>query len=899
MKLVYDVGSVTEDDRPDAHDAEPADGYGSESRQRTVNWPLRSMLDSMPGAWYFVRPDASLAFVNEAAARALDYSRLELLSLRWIDITEASDAERFAEFWRSLPANEPTTFSTAQRRKDGSSFPVEVRASRIALDREELIVAYTVDLTERETTRELLVETQAQFNRILEQVPDLVFRVVLTPVPHFQFVSPNSLTILGYDAAELCGSGRLFEQIVHKDDRPSLLSAREGRAKGDSIVRFVHRDGHFIWMDVRSVQTVTPELAVRIEGIARDVSVELEHEQALEESVELLRSIIDHAPVIVWSLDRTGRFELSEGKGLDEVGLKPGQVVGQSVWDMYAGTPSILEATRRALLGESVDGTWDMGDVQFDYHYAPHFGPDGALAGATGVAVDVSRRHRAEQSNQQLLTAIEQAAEAVVVTDPKGRVVYVNPAYVRTSGYSKDRVEGHAWADFEIAHDAEFLGHLTNLLESGQDWSGRIRSRRENGSLFDEEATVSPIRTERGELHGCVAVKRDITRQIRWEEQLRQSQKMEAVGQLAGGIAHDFNNLLQIIHGNLELLSTQILGEYSQYLVDDISHASERASRLVGQLLAFSRKDSVEFVTLKLDRVIYALLGMLRRLLGEDIEVQWQAGPAIPHIRANAPQLEQVIVNLCVNARDAMPRGGLLKLSVAAKRHSGTKATDGAPANLSGVEEQYVVLTVEDGGEGMPAEVRERIFEPFFTTKGVGKGTGLGLATVYAIMERHGGFIEVSSELGRGTAFHLHFPGVEAQDAPSGAFRVTRTIEGKDRLLLVAEDDPQVRNLTARFLSRVGFRVMTARDGREAESLIREHEAALSGVVLDAIMPHLRGPDVYLRMRERGCTLPCLIVTGYDFQSLDPIPELQCALVLQKPFDGPKLYDRIAQLLDD
>jgi len=891
---------VTDLDDKNSGSSEPADGYASESRQRTVNWPLRSMLDSVPGAWFFIRSNGSLAFVNDAAARSLGYSRLELLSLDWTDITELVGSDNFRGFWSTLPTNEPTVLSTRQRRKDQSSFSVEVRASRILLDGEEVVVAYTVDLTDREVVRAKLVETEAQFARVLEQVNDLVFRLALENAPRFEFVSPNSLAILGYSADELMGSPELFDRVVHSSDRERMLACDNNCGQSGSAIRFLHFDGHFIWMDVRAARTLQADRVVRLEGIARDVTRELEHEQALEESVELLRSIIDHAPVIVWSLDRTGRFELSEGKGLNELGLAAGQVVGQSVWDLYAGSPSIIEATRKALAGEAVDGSWNIGSVHYEFHYAPHFGPNGEPAGATGVAVDVSRRNRAEHSNQQLLTAIEQAAEAVVVADPEGRVVYVNPAYVRTSLYSRDVVQGQPWSQFEIAEDEEFLDGLRALLASGQAWTGRIRSRRSNVTKFDEEATLSPIRGEHGELLGCVAVKRDITQQIRWEEQLRQSQKMEAVGQLAGGIAHDFNNLLQVISGNLELLSHQELGENAQHLVDDIAQASSRASNLVAQLLAFSRKDSIEFVTLRPNRVIFAMLDMLRRLLGEDITIHWETKPTVPHIRANVPQLEQVVVNLCVNARDAMPRGGRLRLSMSAKSHASIEAASiGTVVDRLRNAETYAVLTIEDDGDGMPDDVRQRIFEPFFTTKGVGKGTGLGLATVYAIMERHGGFIDVASVLGRGTAFHLYFPGVEPAETPSDTYNVSRSIEGKNRLILVAEDDPQVRNLTARFLTRVGFRVVTAIDGLDAEALIRKNEAALSAVVLDAIMPHLRGPDVYLRMRQRGCVLPCLIVTGYDFQSLDPLPELENALVLQKPFDGPRLFDKLAQLLDE
>jgi len=318
---------------------------------------------------------------------------------------------------------------------------------------------------------------------------------------------------------------------------------------------------------------------------------------------------------------------------------------------------------------------------------------------------------------------------------------------------------------------------------------------------------------------------------------------------------------------------------------------------MVSQLLAFSRKDPVKFVTLRLDRLVFALLDVLRRLLGEDIAVEWFTTSGVPYIRANATQLEQVVVNLCVNARDAMPQGGKIRISVTTESYS---TLPGNPlCDPTHPPEPYAVLTIQDTGEGMSPEVRARIFEPFFTTKSVGKGTGLGLATVYAILERHGGFIDVTSEPAQGTTFHLYFPTVEGQENASGTFKATRSVEGNERLVLVAEDDPQIRALTTKFLVRAGFRVVTATDGAEADVLITQHVNELSLVILDAIMPHLRGSDVYTKMRSRGLQIPCLFMTGYDFHSLDPIVELSHALVLQKPFNIRQLFDRIAQLLDD
>jgi PAS domain S-box-containing protein len=765
----------------------------------------------------------------------------------------------------------------------------------MSFDGEEVMVASIIDRSENEAKCTSLLAKQAELERYIGQVPDLVFRVAQEPSPHFEFMSPSSATLLGYPPGELLQNEAALNAVLHRDDRTYFLSGVRSEPDRRNVVRFLHRDGRVLWMVVQLTSDPRQCFSQSFEGVAHDITRQLEHEQALEETIELLHSVIDHAPVIVWSLDRHGQFELSEGKGLQSLRLASGRVVGQSVWDLYAPYPQIIEATKKALQGQVVDGTWDLGFVQFDFHYAPHFDNQGRPSGATGVAVDVTRRHRAEYANQQLLTAIEQAAEAVVVTDQRGCVNYVNPAYVRTSGYDRLQILGKPWKDCEISQELEFLATLEQVLSTGIAWSGRIHSKRATGAAFDEDVTLSPIRDHKEAILGAVAVKRDITDQLRWEEQLRQSQKMEAVGQLAGGIAHDFNNFLQIIRGNLELLINQPLDEYPQHLVDDISHATDRAAKLVRQLLAFSRKDPVEFVPLRLDRVIFALLGMLRRLLGEDIEIEWMAGKGSPHVRANAPQLEQVVVNLCVNARDAMPSGGRLRISIDNKPLAmslGLKGSDQAV-------EHYAVLAIQDNGEGMSAEVRQRIFEPFFTTKGSGKGTGLGLATVYAIMERHGGFIDVTSEPGAGTSFFLYFPLVEGKETPSGTFEVSRSVEGNNRLVLVAEDDPQIRNLTARFLARTGFRVVTAMDGAEADVLVERNSSELSLVILDAIMPHLSGSQVYRRMRARGSKIPCLIVTGYDFQSLDPIPDPEHTLVLQKPFDGRQLFDKLAQLLGE
>jgi nitrogen-specific signal transduction histidine kinase len=380
------------------------------------------------------------------------------------------------------------------------------------------------------------------------------------------------------------------------------------------------------------------------------------------------------------------------------------------------------------------------------------------------------------------------------------------------------------------------------------------------------------------------------------KNQTRRSQKLEAIGQLASGIAHDFNNLLQIIQGNVELLGQQELDPQSRDLVEDIAHASGRATQLVLQLLAFSREEPVEVVPVRIDRIVFALLGMLQRLLGEDIAIEWSSGASPLYVVANATQLEQVVVNLCINARDAMPSGGRLRISV---DREWTTRPPRSPGGQSTRSVPFAVLTIEDDGQGMTPEVKKRIFEPFFTTKAIGQGTGLGLSTVHAIVAHHGGFVEVDSAPGDGSRFRVHLPTVEAHETTSGTFPARPAIEGGGRLVLIAEDDRQIRNLTERFLKRSGFSVVTATNGREAEAMIVQYGSALSLVILDALMPHVRGPEICRRMRTDGNRIPCLIMTGCDRFMMDPIGDLENIAYLQKPFDGRQLFDRLSSLLDE
>jgi two-component system cell cycle sensor histidine kinase/response regulator CckA len=522
---------------------------------------------------------------------------------------------------------------------------------------------------------------------------------------------------------------------------------------------------------------------------------------------------------------------------------------------------------------------------------------DGRSNVIEGVARDVTQSHQAELSRRRLLAAIEQAAEAVVVTDGVGVVEYVNPAYRLTSGIAEQEALGKPWRELEVRKDQAFLRRLSAALGKGEVWQGRIRSVRTSGSRYDEDATLAPIRDDLGQQVGCVAVKRDVTERLALEDQLHQAQKLEAVGQLAGGIAHDFNNLLHVIQGHTHMMQALELDGFPQEselmeMLGEVDKAAERAAGLVRQLLAFSRKGGAEFSEVRLDELLASLHGCLQRLLGEHNQLMLSNDAGSVTILGNRAQLEQMITNLCINAKDAMRPGGYL--------HIGLSTTSRAelPTLFRGrSDETYVRLTVRDDGAGMTRDVQRRLYEPFFTTKQPGEGVGLGLATVYAVVQSHLGFIDSTSTRGKGTTFNVYLPRADGYDSRRPGSR--ERVEGRGRLVLVAEDEPAVLQLTSCYLRQAGFEVIMATNGPEAERLLDERGSEIALAVLDAVMPGFGGQGVHQAMKDRNITAPVVFVTGYDYQTLAGASAEDRVAMLQKPFGQRELLDQVTLLLGE
>jgi PAS domain S-box-containing protein len=514
------------------------------------------------------------------------------------------------------------------------------------------------------------------------------------------------------------------------------------------------------------------------------------------------------------------------------------------------------------------------------------------------LEAEVRERKGAEQQNLLLAQTLKSARDCISVTDLQNRILFVNQALLDTYGYSESEMLGQGPQLFRPAktvpdpeQDAVFQGTLRG------EWHGEVVNRRKDGTEFTVELWTSVVRDRTGAPTAMVGVARDITARKQLEEQFRQVQKMDAVGQLAGGVAHDFNNILAAMMMNLDLLQeVPNQGREIHEGLTDLETQTRRAASLTRQLLMFSRRSVLEMQVLNLNEVVDNLLRMLGRLLGEHIRLIFDQSPHRPHVEADAGMLEQVVMNLAVNARDAMPRGGRITFTTGTLE-IGLEPEGTPPRRPAG---RYVQLSVSDTGCGMEEATLKRIFEPFFTTKEPGKGTGLGLATVHGIVAQHRGWVEVESSVGQGTTFKVILPattkGLPGSSAPA---EKDGFIRGRETILLV-EDEGSVRQMAARVLRQLGYPVLEAGNGQEAMKVWQEQAGQIDLLLSDMVMPEgLTGMDLAEKFQQDKPSLRIILSSGYTVEMVGQgRPTAKGFVYLQKPYHVEELSRVVRDCLD-
>ena len=486
----------------------------------------------------------------------------------------------------------------------------------------------------------------------------------------------------------------------------------------------------------------------------------------------------------------------------------------------------------------------------------------GHAARLVGTHTDISERKEFEEKHQRLITAVEQSAESIVITNAEGVINYVNPAFEKITGYKRDEVLGHKPSLLKSGRQSRsFYGGMWQELNAGRIWKGRLINRKKEGSHYIEEATISPIRNPKQEITGYVAVKRDVTHEVELEKRFNQSQKLEAIGTLAGGIAHDFNNILQAILGYAELALGEAQGQQQlQSPLKEVIKAGRRAADLVAQILAFSRQDDQEQQPMRLQPVIKEALKLLRGTLPSTIEIRSYIKADCGPVMADPSQMHQVILNLCTNSFHAMrAEGGLLEVRLE-ELPLPVEFTQ-PPQNLR--PGRYVCLSVKDNGYGMSADTLERAFEPYFTTKEKGEGTGLGLATVHGIVRSHHGAIHVCSAEQAGTAITIYLP-LCSQPMNVGFAEAETPIPTGSGVILFVDDEESIVNMGCEALSRLGYTVHGFASSEAALAFFEKEPYRIDAVISDQTMPKLTGIDLARRLLAIRPELPVILCSGFS-----------------------------------
>lgn len=504
-----------------------------------------------------------------------------------------------------------------------------------------------------------------------------------------------------------------------------------------------------------------------------------------------------------------------------------------------------------------------------------------------------------EESLRKLSRAVEQSADTVLVTDRRGVIEYVNPAFEALTGYGREEVRGATPRILKSGEQApETYQAMWKTLLAGNAYRGILVNRKKNGELYYVEESICPVRDAAGSITHFIANGRDLTDRLRLEAQLLQSQKMDAIGHLAGGVAHDFNNLLTIITSYAELSLDSVPPDSSVgSKLQEILLAARRAAELTRQLLAFSRKQPQALRVADLNQVIARIAKTLPRLIGEDIDFTFLRGEGLGRVRVDPLQIEQVLMNLAANARDAMPQGGHLRIETSNMNPDGDYI-DRKPAVIAAG--RYALITVSDDGTGIPRQHLPHIFEPFYTTKPEGQGTGLGLATVYGIVKQNKGFIWAYSEPSMGTVFKIYLPCVSEPESANELqeTRKTSAARGSETVLLV-EDEQAVRDATSEFLKLQGYTVLEAKDGLDALTVAKGHLSRIHLLITDVVMPNMSGGELAKELTQVRPDTRLLFVSGYAGKTVldHKVVDLETNF-LQKPYTLKQLSLKIWAALE-
>jgi two-component system, cell cycle sensor histidine kinase and response regulator CckA len=792
--------------------------------------------------------------------------------------------------------------------KDGSRKTVLFRPVQLASGEHLMTCA---DVTEQKCAERALEEHVSMMEAILEKAADgicVCHNIEEFPYVRFTHWNPRMTEITGYTMEAINQSG--WYQTMYPD--PGLRQAateRMARMRGGDDIRaeewmVTTQSGIQRQLSISSSMIKQEDGRTYVLAIMQDVTERKMSEELLRESEATLRTLLQAAPIGIGQVSADRTLGWTNHLLCTMLGYSREELDGKSARILYENEEEFLRVGRekhpdviRTGTG-SVETSFQRKDgTTFDVLLSSSSVFPGDLShGMVFTAMDITERKRSKQQLKRLGAAVESAGETIVVTDPAGSIIYVNPTFEEITGYSRQEAQGKNPRILKSGkHDQAFYREMWDTLLAGQVWRGRLTNKKKDGTLYEETATISPIKDKSGRTVNYVAVKRDVTGEAMLQKQLLHAQKMEAIGTLAGGIAHDFNNLLQAILGYSDLLLMKKgSGDPDRQRLEVIQHAARDGADLVSRILTFSRKVEAKARPIDLNEEICRVESLLRRTVPKMIKIKLVLADGLRIIDADPAQIEQLLLNLAVNAQHAMRDGGDLLIETS----NVSLSDEYLQTHLGAQPGHYVLLTVSDTGVGIEPGVLDRIFEPFFTTKTNGEGTGLGLSMVHGIVAHHGGYIRCYSEPGRGTSFRIYFP-VSAGELVSD-LTLTREMPafGTETILLV-DDDDRVSEMGRQMIEMGGYRVIVARSGEEALEVYVGQRDEIALVILDLIMAGMGGNRCLEELLRIDPHVRVLVASGYSSNGLAHDEKGRGARgFVSKPYDAKDILGAIRQVLD-
>jgi PAS domain S-box-containing protein len=713
-------------------------------------------------------------------------------------------------------------------------------------------------------------------------------------------------------------SGRLEDAVtrIHPEDRARVGAAIQRVLAGGTDYaaqyRLVRPDGTICWIEAYGV-VVRSDSSIHMLGMGIDVTNLKKAQQSGRESEEKYLLLLNSVAEGIYGLDLEGRCTFCNPACLRLLGYQaPEDLLGKNMHALLHltradGTPyseedsEIYAAVRAGETSHVAEALqWRADGTSFlaaYWSYPMH--KEGALVGAVVSFLDISDQKRTEQalrgSEEKYRELVENATYGIYRSDREGNFLDLNPALVAMLGYSSKAELMTRNLDSDIyENSADRVSTLKMYETNGRVDSVEVNWKRKDGKTISVRVSGRQVRRKDGQVEHFEVIAEDITERRNLEAQLRQAQKMEAVGLLVGGISHDFNNYLSIILGNTDLLLEKIQSGKLQHYAAEIKKATHRATQLTRQLLAFSRKQVLYPALLDLNAVVGDIVKILRRIIGEDVQIVIEAEANLASIRADHGQVEQILMNLATNSRDAMPNGGKFIVRTV-NAELGPDDVARHPYVRPG---RYVRLSVSDTGQGMNEEVRSRAFEPFFTTKPQGRGTGLGLATVYGVVKQSGGYIWVQSALGEGTTFDIYLPRVdEVAPALIGGLEGREEYPRGTETVLLLEDEESLREVTCEELTAGGYSVLQAGRGDQVIEMAQQYEGPIHLIISDVVLPDMNGPSAVARVQALHPEVKALFVSGYAEVPIAQKLIQESAILLQKPVSRSDLLRKVDEIL--